>query len=494
MVVIFGSGKKINDQGSEKENGSQEKLRVPGSIPECEQIARNIFGNSSDIVIKTFDTVKEKAMLVYVDGMVNKDLIDRDIIRPLKSDKFDGNLSLALSATFTVTDDMHAFTEKVLTGEVGLFYGASGKVNIIEMRGWEHRSIEEPTSESVIRGPREGFTENITTNTAMIRRKIKTPALRFEEMTLGRQTRTCVKIVYIDGIANKEILEELKSRLSKIDVDSILESGQIEQLIDKNTFSTASGIGVTQKPDYLAERILEGRVAVLCDGTPHALTVPELFMDNLHTPEDRYNRTLYTNLLRIFRGLGLFITVIVPGLAVAIFTFNPEMLPSVFLVSVINSSIRTPLPFSLEILVLIVVFELVKEAGTRLPRLVGTAVTIVGSLIIGDVAVSSGIVSSPSLIIVAMSSIASFMLPNLSEYSSIYKLFFWGLGSTMGIVGIGVGIVIMMAQLISTESFGIPILSSFSKNEMKDSLLRFPLKNLIYRPTSIARENVKRKD
>lgn len=465
---------------------------MPGSIPECEELVRNLFGDSSDILIKRFETAMGTAMLVYVDGLVNQNLIQRDIIRPLKSKQFDGNLALSFDAVFNVSNDMHSFIERVLSGYTALFYGSTKKVFLFEIRDWQKRAIEEPSSETVIRGPKEGFVETIRTNTGMIRRKLKTPELRFEEMSIGRQTRTSVVLVYINGIVNKEILDELRSRLKEIETDQILETGQIEQLIEKNTFSPVSGIGLTQKPDVLTRRILEGRVAVLVDGTPHALTIPEMFTDNFKTVEDYYNRTLYTNIVRILRGIALFTTTAVPGLTIAIFTYHQEMIPPVFLMSLVTSTMRTPMPFALEILLLTILFELIREAGTRMPKAIGSAITIVGSLIVGDAAVNAGLVSAPSVIIVAVASLSSFAVFSLTSFSLVYRGLFWLLGSTMGIIGIGAAYVIMITQLSSEESFGRPILSSFSKNEMKDSLIRFPLKYLKYRPTSIERENVKR--
>jgi spore germination protein KA len=352
--------------------------------------------------------------------------------------------------------------------------------------------VEPPDSEAVIRGPKEGFTENIRTNTSLIRRKIKNPNLVFENIVLGRQTNTIVELVYVDGIVNQDVLKELKRRISEIDTDSVLESGHIEQYIEENPLSPFSCMGVTQKPDILATRILEGRVAVLCDGTPHVLTIPEMFIENIHTGEDYYNRALFTTIIRILRIIGLFITIMLPGMYVAVVTFNQEMLPPVFLINIITSSQKTPMPAAAELFLMILMFELLKEAGTRLPKAVGSAITIVGSLIIGDAAVNAGIVSAPMVIVVALTAVTGFILPNLSEFIIIYRLVFLFLGSTMGLIGIGSGIVIMLTQLISANSFGIPILSSFSKNEMKDMVLRFPLWSLKYRPSSIAKNNVKR--
>lgn len=345
----------------------------------------------------------------------------------------------------------------------------------------------------MIRGPKEGFTENIRTNTALLRKRIKNQRLVIENQVYGRQTSTQVEIVYIDGIVNQRVLAEVKKRLAKIDVDNISESGIIEQYICENVLSPVSGIGLTQKPDVVVMRILEGRVAIMCDGTPHVLTLPELFIENLQTVEDYYNRPVYATFIRILRLIALFITVMLPGLSVAILTFNEEMVPSTFLISVINSTLKTPMPLAAEVFLLTLMFELLREAGTRLPRAVGSAITIVGSLIIGEAAVSAGIVSEPMVIVVAITAVTSFMIPNLIEFAIVYRAMFWLLGSLMGLIGIGTGIVIMLTQLGSTDSFGIPILSSFSKSELKDSILRFRLEFLKFRPSSIAKDNMKRK-
>ena len=479
-------------QGQSQAQGQGRNDTIPCSIKELESRVKATFKNSSDMVITTIKTVCGEALIVFVDGMTDKDLIDRDIVKPLRSPLFDGDVSGAISSVYTVTEKYSKAIDDVLDGNVAVYYEGAGKAWLVEFKHWMQRSVEEPSAESVIRGPKEGFTENIRTNTALIRRKLKTPNLVFEAMTLGRVTNTDVCIAYIDGIVNTRILAELRRRLSRINTDAILETGYIEQYIEENTYSPVSGIGMTQKPDVVAGRLLEGRVAILCDGSPHVLTIPELFIENIQTSEDYYNRFLYASILRLLRILGLFITVVVPGLYVAIVTFNQEMLPSVFLRSIITSTLKTPMPVSAEIFVLTLMFELLKEAGTRLPKAIGSAITIVGSLIIGEAAVSAGIVSEASVIIVALSAVASFIVPNLSEFTLIYRALFWIFGSAMGIIGIASCAFIMAAQLISTTSFGIPILSSFSLSEMNDSFVRAPLKKLRRRPETIIEHNNER--
>lgn len=489
------SGKKQSgDSGKKLPEVSGEKQSAPSDIDQCEAFVKGIFSNSFDMVIQSFETNKDKALIVYVDGLSDKDLIDRDIIRPLKSEHFDGNVGKVINATFIETEELTKFTQSVLGGFVALFYSTCAKAYLIEFRQYQTRSVEEPKAETVVRGPKEGFNENIRTNTSLIRRKIHNPKLVIENMTIGKQTNTGVELVYIKDIVNLDVLNAIKKHLSKIDVGMILESGQIEQYIDHNTMSPISGIGLTQKPDVAAARILEGRVVILIDGTPHALSIPELFVENLHTAEDYYNRTIYSSILRIIRLIGLFITVMLPGLAVAIMSYNQEMIPSIFLSSIVSAMQKTPMTVAAEILLMTIMFELLKEAGTRLPQAIGSAISIVGSLIVGEAAVNAGIVSEPSVIIVAISAVSSFIVSNLAEFVLVYRGLFWLLGSMMGLIGIGAGYLIMMTYLISTSSYGIPILSSFSKNEMKDSFIRFPLGLMKYRPSSIEKRNLKRKD
>lgn len=484
---------KHSEQENQKQQNTDSKITgIPDSIDACEKLVREIFTKSTDIVVETFMTHKQKAMLVYVDGLTNRDLIDRDIVAPLKAFEFDGDIEIAIHSTFKQAKDIQDFVNKVLNGDTAIFYQDSGKIIICELKFWDKRSVDSPDAENVVRGPKEGFTENFRTNTSLIRRKIRTPKLIIETLTLGKQTNTIIGLAYVEGIVNQQVLKELKERLSKIDTDAILETGYIEQYMEEHFFSPLSTFGLTQKPDVVAAKILEGRVAIICDGTPHVLTVPQLFIENMHTSEDFYNRTIIVSFLRFMRALSFLIAILLPGIFTAILTYNSEMLPSEFFKTIITATEKTPLPIGAEVFFLIIMFELLQESGTRLPKTVGSAISIVGGLIIGDAAVSAGIVSAPVVIVVGLTAVTSFIIPNLDEYVTIYRLLFLFLGGTMGIIGIASGVMIMMAQLISTESFGIPILSSFSKNELKDSFIRFPLRFILYRPLSIVKDNIVR--
>lgn len=467
---------------------------IPRKISECETLIREIFNNSADIIVEPFETQQKKAMIVYIDGLVNRDLLDRDIITPLKAADFDGNLSLAIKTHFTVAEKLSTLLLGVVKGDTAVFYDDSPEAFIVDLKQWDKRSVETPDVEAVVRGPREGFTESILSNTAMLRRKVRTPKLIFEGITLGRQTNTSISLAYVDGIVNQDVLQKVRERLEKIDTEAILESGHIEQFIGESSLAPISGIGVTQKPDVVASKILEGRVALFCDGTPHVLTIPELFIENLQTSEDYYSPPVLASITRIFRLMGLLITIMLPGLSVAVITYNQEMMPSVFLKGLIASTQKTPLPAGAEIFFLVIMFALLQEAGIRLPKAVGSAMTIVGALIIGEAAVNAGVVGAPAVIIVALTAVSSFLVSSMPEFCTVYRYLFLFLGGTLGLIGIGTGIVIMLTHLGSTVSFGIPVLASFSGEEMKDSVIRAPFRYMNLRPTSIARGNIRRED
>ncbi|MDR3185362.1 MAG: spore germination protein [Christensenellaceae bacterium] len=450
---------------------------------------REALGTSFDITVEYLALKKDTGILAYVDGFIDRDLLNRDIIGAIRRADFDGNISGATSAISKTVQTIDEFVTEILSGFLGLYLG---EYYLFDLRKWEKRDIQSPDAENVTRGPKEGFTEDLVTNSVLLRRKLRNTSFIMDSMKIGKQSNTTVVIGYIKGIADTNIVEKVKSELRKINVDGVMESGKLEQYLDKRPYSTVSGIGVSQKPDIVAKRLLEGRIAIVCDGTPHVLTIPELFIENFKTAEDYYHRVLFGTFMRFMRFIGLSVSVLLPGLAVAVTTYNPEMLPVSYLTTIIRSVANTPFPESIEILFLILMLELLKESGTRLPKTIGSAVSIVGALIIGDAAVRAGIVGAPTVMIVALTAVSSFIIPNLNEFTTVYRLVFLLLGALFGVIGIAAGIAIVLIQLASIDSFGVPILSYVSKSELKDSLIRFPLPELEYRPRNIAKGNIRR--
>lgn len=486
------TGQSNGEEKAEEKNGAEKAKKIPKQMKSCETLLKTIFDISADVIIKRFQTVQGEALILCIDGLADRDLQDRDMIAPLKSPTFNGDVRLALHTPFQEIDNIPEVVGRVLDGASALFFEGLSVAFVSELKHWDMRGVETPDAEAVIRGPKEGFNENLRTNTSLLRRKIKTPKLTIENLTLGRQTNTIIALVYIKGIVNERVLGEVRRRLARIDTDAILESGYIEQYIDRHVFSVIPRVGMTQKPDILAARILEGRVGILCDGTPHAITVPHLFIENLQTAEDYYSRTVLGNFMRLIRLTALFFSLFLPGLFLAIATFHHEMIPTVFLSKLISSVEKTPFPLGAELFLLILMFELLRESGTRLPRAIGSAISIVGALIIGDAAVSAGIVSAPVVIIVALTAVCGFVNTSLNEFITIYRILFLLLGGVMGLIGIASGFLFLLVQAASAESFGVSILDSFSQEGRRDSAVRFPLWKMIYRPPALVGENKRR--
>ena len=383
----------------------------------------------------------------------------------------------------------------ILSGDTLLYIDGAPRGYSVDFKGFSTRAVSEPNSETVIRGPREGFVESVRTNTSLLRRKIKNPSLVIEGLVSGKKTNTDIALVYLDGIVDKSVLKELKRRLSLIQCDSILDSGYIEQFIEDNHHSLFPTVGNTQKPDVAAAKILEGRIAVIVDGSPHILTVPHLFVENLQTSDDYYIRRFMASALRIIRLLAFFVSIFLPAFYLILQVFNQEMVPTEFLITMSASREGVPFPAIFEMLLMLALFEFLKESGLRLPRQVGTAISIVGALIIGETAVSAGLVSTPVVIIVAATALCGFIIPAFNDVTSFYRFIMLILSALFGIFGLALGLIFMVFHLVSLESFTLPYtlpVSPFVKEGMKDFLIRFPLRKNSYIPLSeSSRDNIK---
>lgn len=497
-----------NDTYDRQNNGNIDKTCASESLEDNKNFLSTSFKNSSDIVFYEFEGYSDaKALIVYIDGLVNKEILNRDVIDPFieksKEVGIEENLKkpqalkrLIHVANVQETKMMSEVTDAILSGDTAMFFEGSGSVFIIDSKGWEKRAVTEPDIEAVVRGPREGFVESIRVNTALLRRKIKNSNLVFENLKLGKQTRTDISIAYIDGIVNKEVLLEVRKRLNKIDTDSILESGYIEQFIEDKYFSLLSTVGNTMKPDIVAAKILEGRVAIFCDGTPHVLTVPNLFIESIQSAEDYYVRPMIASFLRMIRLLSFVISILLPAVYVALSTYHQEMIPTVLLITMAGAREGVPLPALAEAFLMVLMFEFLRESGIRLPRPVGSAISIVGALVIGEAAVNAGLVSAPMVIVVAITAVTSFIVPALTDVMIINRFILLFLAGIMGLYGITCGVFVMIVHAVSLRSFGVPFTSPrapFNLEGMKDYGLRLPLWSMIKRPQSIAKNNKKRR-
>ena len=474
-------------------------INISSNIDKTKELFKNEFKNSGDLVISEIQTAGNvRGLCIYIDGLINKEILNRDVLGPLmrnyQTKKEDPQKYISVS-NIKKTESFQQAVKEVLSGSTVIFLEGIDAAFATDLKGGEKRSVEQPDVESVIRGPREGFVESIRVNTSLIRRKVKNSNLVFENAVLGKATKTDICIGYIDGIVNTEVLGEAKRRLEQIDTDSILETGYIEQYIEDEPFSIFATIGNTQKPDVVAAKLLEGRVAILCDGTPHVLTIPYTFIENIQTSEDYFLRPYQASFLRMIRFISFSISLLLPSLYVALTTFHHEMIPTVLMISMAGAREGIPLPAMVEALLMISMFEILRESGTRLPRPIGSAISIVGALIIGESAVQAGLVSTSMVIVTALTAVTSFALPTLTEPVIIYRLILLFLGGFMGLYGVISGLFLGIAHAVSLRSFGVPYTSSFApinKTELKDSIIRYPLWLLKKRPESVVKNNITR--
>lgn len=479
---------------------------IASSLVENIRQLKQIMGDSSDIIFREFSFGQEHCMhavLLFIDGLVDSSVINESIVEPLMyraryvdshEEMQSGGIAEVKTAMVAVGDVKEVTTlakilEGVLSGDTVLLLDKNTSALVISTKGWDRRGVAEPSAESVIRGPREAFTENLRTNTALLRRKIKNPTLRMEMHTIGKKTRTPVCVSYIEGVANPELIDRINSRLSQIDTDAILESGYIEQYIEDAPFSLFATNGYSEKPDVVAAKMLEGRAAIIVDGTPFVLTAPFLLIEAFQSAEDYYMRPFFMSMLRLIRYVAFFITVMAPALYVAITTFHQELIPTQLLFTMAAAREGVPFPAIVEALIMLVAFEILREAGVRLPRPVGQAISIVGALIMGDAAVSAGLIGAPMVIVIAITTVSIFAVPTQADAAAILRIIYLLLSSVLGGFGLALGLLGTLVYLSSLKSYGFPYLSPIvplEEDDLKDALVRFPLWMMHKRPQGMA--------
>lgn len=504
----------------EKQDSSeqpQSKETIKRSLHENLKKIREAFGNSSDIVTREIRIGRQgeiRVGIIYTDGLINSEANHNFVMESLMFELRRNEVDLKDLAGLTLLnyikemvltvgsiEDVHDFnviTNAVLSGKVVLLFDGYEQGFAVEMKGGKERGVQETTTETTIRGPREGFTENLRVNTSLIRRKIKDHRLWIESKKVGKVTKTVVSIMYIKGIVREEVVQEVRSRIEQIDIDGILESGYIEELIQDDSYTPFPTIYNTERPDIVAGHLLEGRVAILVDGTPFVLTVPSIFVQFLQSPEDYYQRSDISSLIRLLRFFGFFTALLAPSLYVAITTFHQEMLPTQLLISLAAQREGVPFPAFIEAFLMEIMLEILREAGLRMPRAIGQAVSIVGTLVVGTAAVDAGIVSAAMVIVVAFTAISSFMVSSydLAITVRILRFVFMGLAASFGLFGIILGLVALVLHLSSLRSFGVPYLSPmapFALADQKDVFVRLPRRLLIFRPRLFSsQQNTKR--
>ncbi|GAA3401537.1 spore germination protein [Paenibacillus hodogayensis] len=380
--------------------------------------------------------------------------------------------------------------EEVLNGSTVVHVEGLDEAFVFCTRNVEKRSIDQPETEQVIRGPREGFIENLMTNISLVRYRLQTPDLRIKINKLGKYTRTCIAVCYIHGIVNPALVEEVQRRLSLIEIDGIIDSGYLEQLIEDNHYSPFPQIQVTERPDKAVANLLEGRVIIIVDGSPMALIAPTVFTQFYQTSEDYAERFLLVSFIRLARLLALLFSLVFPALYVAVISFNPELIPTEFAVAVAGGRAGVPFPSVVEVLVMEVSMEVLREATIRLPQQVGGALSIVGVLVVGQAAVAAGFVSPITVVVIALTTIGSFATPAYNAALALRLLRFpiIIIAGMFGLYGVMVGLILIVNHLLSLKSFGVPYLSPVVPGNfegMKDTVFRAPLWWLKRRPAML---------
>jgi spore germination protein len=470
-------------------------VSVSASLDDNENYLKDLFADCSDVVIRPFEADPDvRALAVMVDGLVNSTLVQRSLEMLMtywqeEPTNVQELMERVIPASqIHLVDNYEDMLDGVLSGDTALLLEGNTQAILIELRGPNLRSIGKPSTEEIVRGPQEGFIEGIRTNTSLIRRRIKTPNLKMKPLKLGRRTRTNIAVTYVEGIVDPGLVDELMARLQRIDVDAIFETGQLEEYIQDSAYSPFPQMQISERPDAVCAALMNGRIAILVDGTPMVMIVPTVFINFLLTVEDHYERFQFTTFLRWLRYTFLILSLFVPSLFVAATTFHPDMIPTSILLSITAAREQIPFPAVIEVLIMDVIFEALREAGIRLPKQVGSALSILGALIVGQAAVEAGIVSAPVVIVVSITGIASFTIPQYNGAVALRLLRFplVIISSIFGIYGILLAAMLLIGHMANLRSFGIPYLSPLapaSTDDMGMALIRLPHWYSTHRPT-----------
>jgi spore germination protein KA len=471
-----------------------------------------ILGINSDFIYRQIFVSNNRDLetsVIYMDGMVNTQLISDYVIKPLMQAEQFNNCDCEADAIRVISEGTVYYADNkkrtsindvlgdVLTGSVAVIFNKNRTAFTFETKGFDRRPVGEPSSENVLKGARDSFNETIRANTATCRRKIKSPNLVIEETVLGEQTKTPIAICYMKNITNENLISEVKKRLSDISVDNILTPGYLEESIIDEKASPFPQIQYTERPDRFCTSLLDGRVGVIIDGLPIAYIIPGTLLQFVQTPEDYSQHFLISSAIRYMRFTSMFVTLLLPAFYISITTFHQEMIPTELTFSIVAAKQGVPFPMFVEVLLMLIAFELLVEAGLRLPQTIGQTVSIVGALVVGQAAVEAKLLSPATVIIVATTAITSFAMPN-QDLSNALRLWRFGLAivaSIIGMYGLTMGLFLLIYQWCKIDSFGVPYLSPFigdEKIQLQDSLFRLPLITMKKRPESLNAKNKQR--
>ena len=475
-------------------------MNVSSSLNENVNSLKTII-DSDDLCFHYFEANSLPAVAVFLESLTDKISISKQVLEPFKTipltSSFEDALNAINSPELEKILSVNDTAKKVCEGDCIIFIETFNKAINVKCKKPTTRAVSEPPTSSVLKGPREGFVENMQINMALIRQRLKSTDLCLKKYTVGKYSNTTVGIVYLSTIANEDIVNALEQKIKKINVDGIIDSSYIIKCISDRKTTLFRQVGTTEKPDILTAKLLEGRIAIMVDGSPIVLTVPFLFVEDFQSSEDYYVNSYRANLSRTLRVFAVIFAIILPSFFVAAQLFHLQIIPLNFLLTIVGSIKGIPLSPSVEMFFTLFIFEILNEASIRMPRYVGIAMSVVGALVLGETAVNAGIVSTPTIMIMALSGICIYTVPDMTETLSVLRILFLIIAGSFG----GFGIVLFGCALITYlsdfDSFGVPYLAPYSpiiKNDLQDALTTSFYAEMKKRPSSFKPKNVIRKN
>lgn len=450
---------------------------------------------AKDVLTYEFSSEHNAFALVYADGLVNKEFLGDLVARPLlalqkKATKLDVKNAL-LFPEIKDGDDFNKVIGEILDGNAALIFG-DGNTLIIGAKAPPTRAVIEPPTGVSVKGPREGFVEDIKINLSLLRKRLKSPDLLMQDLKVGKRSQTNVSIVYLKGIADEKTVKKLQERIQETQLDILPDSSYLADLIAPRRHSIFCQVGTTEKPDIFAAKLAEGRVGVLVDGSPVALTVPFFLVENFQSADDYFTSPFFATTLRVLRLIACVVALLLPAFYVSSQLFKQQLLPLGLTLTIASSIQGLPLSPSLEMFLVLFVLEVIKEASIRMPKYVGMALSIVGALVLGETAVSAGFVSTPAIIIVAFSGICLYVVPDFSETGTLLRWIYLIVAGSFGPFGLVVAIGFTLYYLISEDGYGAPLLAPFApliSDDLKDALVKYNLRSLPRRPKTVGSKN-----
>lgn len=437
----------------------------------------------ADLKNRKLDIKGGQVDVYFLDPMCSSDKITRFITEPLLSLGKRATVKncmekILYGADCVATSDVNTLVKEFLDGKTVLFIDDDNTAIAVDTKGVEYRAIAEPPTSMVTKGPREGFNENIKTNLMLLRKRLKTPSFKTRNIKVGDKSDTLVAVCYIEGTADSNVVDSVTKKIGGLKLDGVLDSSYIATYLDVDATNLFKTVGSVEKPDIVAAKLLEGKVAVIVDGSPLVLTLPYTFIEDMHSPDDYYYNTPQTaTVARVLRLISMIMAVLLPAIYVALQVFHYQILPSKFLLTIITAVQGIPFPPMLEMLVVILLFDILREANARMPQIAGLSLSIVGAIILGDAAVKAGLLSAPAVMIGAMSGIGLYTMPDNTMLFTLLRLAFTILGGTVGMVGILLGTMLVVSYVVSLDDYGLPYMSPLSPtvDGNRDGIVKAPL-------------------